>query len=284
MSAQPATHAGPDEQFEWTGYSGPLHMRLYKAIPERPCDSLLVFFAPGGFVVTDFEEADGCLRVLATSCGIDILAPRYALAPDRPFPAAVEDAHSVLTQATRHKQNLGWRGKQLFVGGVEAGGNLAAVSALVCRDRHGPTLTGQILVMPMLDASLRCASMRSAADDPDKRQLARSVEAAYRLYLPHPADRLHPYASPLNARRLSGLPPSLIMHTEGDPLSDEAMAYANKLRQSGNTVQEVALPPPAELQDTGDRCALTADDPCVLAMKQFICQAAVDPRCPQTSS
>jgi acetyl esterase/lipase len=273
----PATrHAGPDDQFEWTGHSGALHMRLYKGSPDRLSDKLLVFFAPGGFVVADLDEADGCLRVLAETCGVNILAPCYALAPERPFPAAVEDAHSVLTQTTRHKRSLGWRGTRLYVGGVEAGGNLAAVSALVCRDRQGPSLAGQILVMPMLDASLRCASMRCAVDDPGKREVARAVEEAYRRYLPHPADRMHPYASPLNASRLSGLPPSLIMHTDGDPLSDEAVAYAEKLRLAGNEVTDVALPPPAELQDNKDRCELTAEDPCVLAMKRFL-DAPVDP-------
>ncbi len=275
-SPSSASRAGPDDRFEWAGHSGALHMRLYKGAPERLGENLLVFFAPGGFVVTDLDEADGCLRVLADTCGLNILAPCYALAPQRPFPAAVEDAHSVLTQTTRHRQQLGWRGARLFVGGVEAGGNLAAVSALVCRDRHGPSLTGQILVMPMLDASLRCASMRCAADDPGKRQVARAVEEAYRRYLPHPADRMHPYASPLNASRLSGLPPTLIMHTDGDPLSDEAIAYAQKLRQAGNEVTEVALPPPAELQDNKDRCELTAEDPCVLAMKRFV-DGPVDP-------
>jgi acetyl esterase/lipase len=163
----------------------------------------------------------------------------------------------------------------LLVGGVEAGGNLAAVSALVCRDRQGPALRGQVLVMPMLDTRLTCPSMRQAADDPGQRRVARDVEAAYRRYLPHPADRLHPYASPLNARRLSDLPPALILHTRGDPLSDEALAYADKLRQAGNTVQDVALPPPPELQDNHDRCELTADDPSVLAIRQFV-NALVD--------
>lgn len=279
MSTEHPAHTGPDEQFEWAGHSGPLHVRLYKGATAgtaraKLADNLLVFFAPGGFVVDELDEADHCLRVLAENCEVDVLAPSYALAPERPFPAAVEDAHSVLSQAFKHRQKLGWRGTRLFVGGVEAGGNLAAVSALVCRDRQGPDLAGQILITPMLDASLRCPSMRCAMDDPGKRDMAQAVEQAYRRYLPRPADRSHPYASPLNASRLSGLPPTLIMHTEGDPLSDEAVAYAEKLRQAGNEVQEVALPPPAELHDNKDRCELTADDPCVLAMKRFVAAQA----------
>ena len=273
MSLLSPQHPGPDAQFDWTGHSGELHMRLYRAHAGRASETLLVFFHPGGFAVGDLDEADPCLRVMADTCGVNVLAPCYALAPNRPFPAAVEDAHSVLSQTLLRKTQLGWRGHRLFVGGVEAGGNLAAVSALVCRDRHGPTLAGQILIMPMLDANLRCPSMRCAADDPAKRDVVQAVEQAYRSYLPRPADRLHPYASPLNARRLSGLPRSLILHTEGDPLADEALFYADKLREAGNEVEQVSLPP-AEVHDNKDRCEITADDPCVLAMKRFVAPPA----------
>ncbi|MCH6106611.1 alpha/beta hydrolase, partial [Salmonella enterica] len=86
----------------------------------------------------------------------------------------------------------------------------------------------------MLDASLGCHSMRCAEDAQDGGSMARTLADSYRRYLPRPADRLHPYASPLKARRLGELPPALIFHTEGDPLADEAVAYADKLRQAGN--------------------------------------------------
>lgn len=270
MPALPPSSPPSDAEFDWPGHSGPLRLRLYRCDGGQPAQGLLVFFAPGGFVAPDLDEADGCLRVLAQACGVNILAPYYAQSPERAFPAPVEDAHVVLGLSAQHKQALGWRGTRLYVGGCEAGGNLAAVSALVCRDRLGPALAGQILVMPMLDASLGCGSMRRAADDPAHRELARTAEAAYQRYLPHPADRLHPYASPLNTRRLSGLPPALIFHTQGDPLADEAKAYAAHLREAGNGVQEVDLPPPDELRDNGDRCELTSDDPCVLAMRDFL--------------
>lgn len=264
--------AGPDALFDWPGHSGPLHLKLYKS-PAHPagCGSLLVFFHPGGFVVDDLEEANHCLRVVANTCEVHVLAPSYALAPERPFPAAVEDAHAVLGQVSAHKRQLGWKGSHLFVGGVEAGGNLAAVSALVSRDRHGPPLAGQILVMPMLDASLGCHSMRCADEAQDSGEMARTLADSYRRYLPRPADRLHPYASPLKARRLVDLPPALIFHTEGDPLADEAVAYADKLRQAGNEAHDIALPP-ADLKDNQDRCEITSDDPCVQAMKRFMAE------------
>lgn len=249
-------------------------MRLYRSVVSKP--ALMVCFAPGGFVAPDLDEANNCLRVMAEGCGVNILAPYYAESPDRAFPAPVEDAHVVLTLAAKHRAKLASRSAKLFVGGCEAGGNLAAVSALVCRDRLGPDLAGQILIMPMLDASMGCGSMRCPSNDPQQLELAQAAEAAYRLYLPNPADRLHPYASPLNARRLGDLAPALVMHTQGDPLADEAKAYAKQLREAGNVAHDVALPS-EELRDAADRCELTADDPCVLATRDFIAQPTATP-------
>jgi len=265
----------PISEFDWPGHSGPLRLRLYRSQASKP--ALMVFFAPGGFVAPDLDEANNCLRVMADGCGVNIVAPYYAESPDRAFPAPVEDAHVVLTLAHKHRAKLASRSARLFVGGCEAGGNLAAVSAMVCRDRLGPELAGQVLIMPMLDASMGCGSMRCPSNDPRQLELAQAAEAAYRLYLPNPADRLHPYASPLNARRLGELPPALIFHTPGDPLADEAKAYAAQLREAGNVAHDVALPPAEQLSDVADRCELTADDPCVLATRAFMAQ-------PQTPS
>lgn len=259
----------PDAIFEWPGSSGPLHLRLYRGAPEKASDDLMVFFHPGGFVVSDVESTDACFRVLADNCKLNMLAPCYALAGERPFPAAVEDAHAVLSLTHEHRRELFWKGTRLFVGGVEAGGNLAAVSALMCRDRQGPKLAGQVLIMPMLDASMRCDSMRHAADQPGTAEVAQALERSYRTYLPHPSDRLHPYASPLQASRLTGLPSALIMLTEGDPLSDEARAYANKLVHAGISVEQVTLPP-ADVNNVSERCEITADDPCVTALSAFL--------------
>ncbi len=278
MSALQLDHLDPQapiSEVDCAGHSGPLRLRVYRSSASKP--ALLVFFAPGGFVAPDLDEANACLRVIADVGGATIIAPYYAEQPDRAFPAPVEDAHVVLSLAAQHRAPLASRSARLFVAGCEAGGNLAAVSALVCRDRLGPALAGQILVTPMLDASMGCGSMRCAANDPAQRELAQAAEAAYRRYLPNPGDRLHPYASPLNARRLSGLPPALIFHTQGDPLTDEGRAYAAQLREAGNLAHDVDLPPPDDLRDSADRCELTTEDPCVLAMKAFIARPAEPP-------
>lgn len=270
----------PDALLRWPGQAGDIHVRLFRgANTPLPSDCLLVFFHPGGFVLDESDASDHCLRVLADACGVTLVAPSYALAPERPFPAAVEDAHAVLQASLKQRAALAWTGKHLLVAGVEAGGNLAAVSALVCHDRQGPTLAGQILIMPMLDTSLHCPSMRCATEHPTNSQVVRDVERSYRLYLPHPADRLHPYASPLHATRLSQLPPALILHTDGDPLSDEGRMYADKLRQAGNEVHQATVPMRHEDKlDAQGRCQVTADDPAITSMKHFIDHIRQTPR------
>lgn len=241
-------------ELEVRGAQGPLAARLYLAgNPSAKRDALIVFFHGGGFVAGDLEEADEFLRHLVTcNPGHVILATNYTLATVSPFPAAVEDAHAVLAWAKKNKAKLAWSGKQLLTAGIEAGANLAAVSALMARDRGGPALAGQILIMPMLDPGLSTCSMRELPNCPDKMQVANTCAAAYRGYLPNAADRAHPYASPLQSSRLKNLPPALILSAEDDPLRDEAEQYGAKLIACGvkTTVRRM---PPAPLQEPGAR-------------------------------
>jgi acetyl esterase len=247
-------------ELEVGGAEGPLGARLYKAAADGKRDILIVFFHGGGFVDGDLEEADGFLRHLAEASGYPVvLSSSYTLATVKPFPAAVEDAHAVLMWAKKNKTKLGWSGKRLLVAGIEAGANLAAVSALMSRDRAGPQLAGQILIMPMLDPGLSTCSMRDMPTCTGQAKLVNECAAAYRGYLPHAADRSHPYASPLQSSRLKNLPPALILSTEDDPLRDEAEAYGAKLINAGvrTTVRRMA---PAQLQEPNARneCACKA--------------------------
>jgi len=241
-------------ELEVRGAQGPLAARLYLAgNPSAKRDALIVFFHGGGFVAGDLEEADEFLRHLVTcNPGHVILATNYTLATVSPFPAAVEDAHAVLAWAKKNKSKLAWSGKQLLTAGIEAGANLAAVSALMARDRGGPALAGQILIMPMLDPGLSTCSMRELPNCPDQMKVANTCAAAYRGYLPNAADRAHPYASPLQSSRLKNLPPALILSAEDDPLRDEAEQYGAKLIACGvkTTVRRM---PPAPLQEPGAR-------------------------------
>jgi acetyl esterase/lipase len=240
-------------ELEVVGAEGPLAARLYKAEADGKRDILIVFFHGGGFVDGNLDESDSFLRHLAAASGYPVvLSSSYTLAPVKPFPAAVEDAHAVLNWARKNKAKLGWTGKRLIVAGIEAGANLAAVSALMARDRAGPQLAGQILVMPMLDPGLSTCSMREMPTCTDQAKLVNECAAAYRGYLPHAADRSHPYASPLQSSRLKNLPPALILSTEDDPLRDEAEAYGAKLINAGvrTTVRRLE---PAQLVDPNGR-------------------------------
>lgn len=242
------------------GAEGALAARLYKASVDGKRDVLIVFFHGGGFVDGSLECSDGFLCHLAEASGYPVvLSSTYTLAPVKPFPAAVEDAHAVLMWAKKNKSKLGWTGKRLLVAGIEAGANLAAVCGLMSRDRGAPQLAGQILIMPMLDPGLTTCSMREMPSCPDQARLFDECAAAYRGYLPHPADRSHPYASPLQSSRMKNLPPALILSTEDDPLRDEAEAYGNKLIQAGvpTTVRRLSA---ARLQEPNARneCACQA--------------------------
>ena len=230
-----------------------LAARLYSGDAARgKMDLLVVFFHGGGFIKGDLDDADVFLRHLAGGGGHLVLASSYTLATERPFPAAVEDAHAVLAWTKKNKAKLGWTGKRLVVAGIEAGANLAAVCALMSRDRGGPALAGQILVMPMLDPGLSTCSMREVKLDDGMAGVADTCAASYRGYLPNGSDRTHPYASPLQSSRLKNLAPALILSAKDDPLCDEAEQYAAKLSVAGvaTTLKRMA---PAPLADAGAR-------------------------------
>jgi acetyl esterase/lipase len=239
---------------EVRGAEGTLPARVYTSGDAGiKRDSLIVFFHAGGFNSGDLDDADIFLRHMVDDSPDNILlASGYTLATVRPFPAAVEDAHAVLLWAKKNKAKLGWTGKRLLVAGIEAGANLAAVCALMSRDRGGPALAGQILIMPMLDPGLSTWSMREMQNVPELMDVADACAVAYRGYLPNAADRAHPYASPLQSSRLKNLPPALILSAEDDPLRDEAEQYGAKLISCGvkTTVNRM---PPSPLHETGAR-------------------------------
>ena len=247
-------------ELEVGGSHGPLAARLYSANEPGKRDGLIVFFHSGGFIGGDLEQADTFLRHLADCASNDlVLASRYTLASERPFPAAAEDAHAVVLWAKKNKTKLGWTGKRLLVAGIEAGANLAAVCSLMARDRGGPAIAGQILILPMLDPGLSTCSMREIPSDASLAGVADTCAASYRGYLPNAADRAHPYASPLQSSRLKNLPPALILSAEDDPLRDEAEQYGAKLSTCGvtTTVKRLAPVRPQDA-DARNECACKA--------------------------
>ena len=255
---------------EVQGAQGKLAARLYTpADVQGQSKALIVFFPYGGFLAADIDEADGFARLLAQRSGCSLLTSSYTLASQAPFPAAVEDAHAVLKWTARNAKRLGWDGERLITAGIEAGGNLAAVSALMARDRGGPSLAAQLLIMPMLDPGLTSCSMRTVADDSGAAMAANACAAGYRDYLPRAIDRTHPYASPLQSSRMKGLPPALILSASDDPLCDEAEHYGAKLIGAGIKAVVERLPPIA-LEQPDARCSCLRQEIALQEIVAFI--------------
>jgi acetyl esterase/lipase len=217
------------------GCGNGLRVRVYRPDARKVAPPVLVYFHPGRFISGGLDEAEEIGRALAGRFGVAVVTPAYTLAAQQPFPAAAEDAYAALKWTHDNAAPALWSGRRIAVIGEEAGGNLAAVAAMMARDRGGPCLAAQVLLSPMLDPTLSSSSMRVAAD------ASKSCGEAYDSYLPHTADRMHPYAAPMLCSRLQGLPPALILTVENDALRDEAQQYAAKLIGAGVRTQVTRL-------------------------------------------
>lgn len=232
MSVPPVTA----DDGRYRGFSSMLKLRLHRPAKSRSTPPLAVYLHRSRFMEADLAEADQTAQALAARLGVAVAVPGYSLATERPFPAAAEDAYAALEWVRAHAHEGHWSARKLLLIGEEAGGNLAAVVAMMARDRGLPAPIAQVLVAPMLDPTLSSASMSTAHD-----AAARCGEA-YRCYLPQAADRLHPYAAPGLCTRLAGLAPALILTAQEDPLRDEAESYGAKLIGAGVKTQVARLP------------------------------------------
>jgi acetyl esterase len=223
-----------------------MQVRIYGAPRKAAAPALVVHFHGGAFVAGSLDSGVTVARLLV-SAGAVVVSVDYPLAPAQPFPAAVEAGHAALLWAHRMRTRLAGKDARLFVAGEEAGGNLAAALAMVARDRHLPPLAGQILLSPMLDACVGTASMRSSEAGAAGCRWAEGWCA----YLGCGPAAEHPYAIPARALRLSGLPPALVITAGDDPLRDEALVYAERLRVAGAEVNCAVL-----AEATGWPCSL----------------------------
>jgi acetyl esterase len=190
-----------------------------------------VYFHGGGWVIGDLESHDAGCRALANTTGAVVLAVDYRLAPEHPFPAALEDCLAATSWAASHAGELDVDPARLVVMGDSAGGNLAAAVPLMARAAGGPAIALQVGLYPVLSADFDSSSYR---DNAEGFFLTReAMRWFWDQYVPHESDRRNPLAAPLEEPDLSGLPPSHIVTAEHDPLRDEGEAYANRLRQAG---------------------------------------------------
>ena len=199
---------------------GDVPVRVYR--PSANPAAAILYFHGGGWVTGGIEESDLFARELAVETCCLVASVGYRLAPEAPYPAAIEDADAALEWLDGDLPNV--------VMGDSAGGNIATVLAARARDRGGPAIAAQILAYPVTDAGMDTESYRRFADGP--LLSAKLLDWYWRQYLPDAEARRHPHASPL-AGALTGLPPAFVLTAENDPLRDEGEAYAAALGRAG---------------------------------------------------
>ena len=221
------------------GPLGPIPLRVYRpaGVPASTPLAVLVFFHGGDWVIGDLETHDVLCRQLTAGSGVSVVSVDYRLAPEHKFPAAVDDAWAATRWVVAHAGELAVDASRLAVGGDSAGGNLAAVVALLARDKGAPAIAVQVLIYPVTDL---VGETRSYRDFAEGYLLTREgMRWFIAHYLTAEAEAADWRASPLRAQSLAGLPPVLIVTAGFDPLRDEGEAYAERLRDAGVRVDSV---------------------------------------------
>jgi acetyl esterase len=193
---------------------------------------LLVFFHGSGFVLCSIDTHDGMCRNLCAGADCLVISVDYRLAPEQKFPAAVDDCVFATRWVAEHATELNADAARIIVAGDSAGGTLAAATTLRLRDEGGPSLCGQLLMYPVTD--YHTPGTPSYEANAEGYGLTRgTMKWFWDHYLNDPSEASNPYAAPLRARDLSGLPPTLVITAEYDPLRDEGERYAERLRGAG---------------------------------------------------
>ncbi len=213
------------------GPGGRLPLRIYTPEGTGPFP-LMVFFHGSGFVVCSLDTHDAMCRNLCVGTGSVVVSVDYRLAPEHKFPAAPDDCLAATRWAVANAGALNGDATRVIVAGDSAGGNLAAVTALRCRDEGGPALAGQLLIYPVTD--YHTPGTPSYAENAEGYGLTRAgMEWFWNHYLADSSHGAHPHASPMRAATLAGLPPAYVTTAEYDPLRDEGEIYGQALQAAG---------------------------------------------------
>ncbi|MFZ0717166.1 alpha/beta hydrolase [Mycobacterium sp.] len=210
------------------GPGGDIPIRVYRPLGEGL--PILVYAHGGGFVFCDLDSHDCLCRSIANRVPAVVISVGYRLAPENRWPDAAEDVYTVAQWAADNADAVGADSGRVVVCGDSAGGNLAAVAAVMARDRGGPPIAAQLLIYPVIAANFDNESYRLFGNGFYNPKPA--LQWYWDQYVPARADREHPYASPLRAN-LAGLPPAVIVTAGHDPLRDECNAYADALEAAG---------------------------------------------------
>jgi acetyl esterase len=238
-SGVPKMDAKPKDKLrvEDRGIAGPgqaIPLRIYRHEGGSAPMPVIVWLHGGGFVIGSLDSHDGICRELALNSEAIVVSVGYRLAPEHPHPAAIEDAFTALQWVAANAASIGGDPERLAVAGDSAGGNLAAVCAILARDNGGPGLVRQILIYPVTAPAPDAESHRLFAEN--YLLTRRSILWFHQHHTggqDHSADFRF---APLIAPDLSGLAPALVIVAGYDPLRDEGIAYAHRLKDAGNPV------------------------------------------------
>lgn len=223
------------------GPGGAIPIRIYTPLDTlRRAMPALVYFHGGGYVLGDLDVVHSACTILANRAHAVVVSVDYRLAPEHPFPAAVEDAWAATRWVADNATLLDVDPERIAVGGDSAGATLAAVTALANRDSDYPALAYQLLFYPVTDVAARSASFERNGDG----YFLTAEMMAWFIghYLPEYGDRRDERVSPLRATNLSDLPPALVVTAEYDPLCDEAEAFAQALNAAGTEATTARYP------------------------------------------
>lgn len=223
------------QESEQTISSDGIEVNIHIVKPKNAAEILPVFmfFHGGGWILGDYPTHRRLVRDLVVSSGAIAVFPDYTPSPEAQFPVAINEAYAATKWVQENGAQIGADGNKLAVVGNSVGGNMAAVVALMAKDRKGPSIMQQILLWPVTDADFTRSSYTEFAQE--RFLTTPMMKWMWDNYLPDLDARKDKYASPLQAQieQLEGLPPALIQIAENDILHDEAVAYGRKLDQAG---------------------------------------------------
>ena len=213
---------------------GEIPIRIYRPEGAEAPGPCVVYLHGGAFVKGSLDSGDSIAWGIAAEVGATVVSVDYRLAPRYPYPEGVEDCYAVVSHLADYGQTLGVRGDRLGLWGDSAGGNLAAATCLMARDRDGPRIAAQALNYPCLTDTLTSGAYCRYAESPGLRTA--NIDIGWSHYLGDRRPTDDPYAAPLKAGDLSSLPPAHVHYAEIDPLADDGRHYAERLAAAGNVV------------------------------------------------
>lgn len=221
------------------GPNGPIPIRIYRPTNQES-KAALVYYHGGGWVGGDLDTHEALCRAITNAANCTVIAVDYRLAPEHCYPAAAEDGFACFTWVCRNSEAMGLDSKKIAVCGDSAGGNLVAVVCLMARDRNHPLPCQQILIYPIVNRDDTTSSYQQYAEGYSL--TTTGMNWFWQHYTPEESQSNEPYASPLLAADLSGLPPALVILAEYDVLRSEGEQYADRLQETGIPTQQIIYP------------------------------------------